>query len=47
VVGVTLEEAPAERIEVDEGDTRMLAELLLDQPRQLVEAAGQSSRSTG
>ena len=47
VFAVTLEEAPAERVEVDEDDARMLLEALLDQVGQLVEAAAQSSRSTG
>jgi len=32
MVRVTLEEPPAERVEVDEGDPRVLGELLLDQP---------------
>ncbi len=47
VVRVTVEEAPAEGVEVDEDDPRMRAELLLDQPGQLVEAAAQSRRSAG
>ena len=47
VVGVAFEEAPAEGVEVDEDDPRMLCELRLDQAGQLVEAAVQSSRSTG
>src|SRR6266516_98974 len=47
MVGVPFEETPPERIEVDEGDPRVLGELRLDQPGQLVEAAAQSSCSTG
>ena len=47
MVGVAFEKAPAEGVEVDEDDPRVLAELLLDQRGQLVEAAAQSSRSTG
>ena len=47
VLAMTLEEAPAERVEVDEDDPRVLAELRLDQVGQLVEAAVQSRRSTG
>src|SRR4029077_14012334 len=46
VVRMTVEEAPPERVEVDERDPRMLAELGLDQPGQLVETA-QSRRSAG
>ena len=44
---MTLEEPPAERVEVDEDDPRMLVELRLDQVGQLVEAAVQSSRAAG
>ena len=44
---MTLEEAPAERVEVDEDDPRVLVELRLDQVGQLVEAAVQSRRSAG
>ena len=47
MVGVPFEKAPPERIEVDEGYPRVLGELRLDQPGQLVEAAAQSSCSTG
>jgi hypothetical protein len=47
MVCMTLEETPAERVEVDENDPCMLVEVRLDQAGQLVEAAAQSSRSTG
>ena len=47
VLAMTLEEPPAERVEVDEDDPRMLVELRLDQVGQLVEAVVQSRRTAG
>lgn len=47
MIGVPLEKAPAEGIEVDEDNARVTREFPLDEDRQLVEGANQSSRSTG
>ena len=47
MVGMPLEKAPTESVEVDENNPRVLSELALDEVRQLVKGMAQSSRSTG